>query len=97
MLECANRGDKIARRVLRQQGAELAHLVCIVIRRLHALNSPRWTPIIAFAGGIMENITPVRDALSAAVLQQFPNARLLDGVVDPVVGALWHARCVTAK
>jgi N-acetylglucosamine kinase-like BadF-type ATPase len=97
VLQCANHGDAIAQRVLRQQGLELAHLVCLVVRRLQALNQPGWAPAIAFAGSIMENITPVRDALTAAVLQEFPHSRLLDGVIDPVAGALWRARCVAAK
>jgi N-acetylglucosamine kinase-like BadF-type ATPase len=97
VLECSRRGDAIAARVLHQQGVELAHLVCLVIRRLQALNQPGWAPAIAFAGGIMENIVPVRNALTAAVLQHSPNARLLDGVVDPVAGALWRARSIVAK
>jgi N-acetylglucosamine kinase-like BadF-type ATPase len=97
VLECANRGDVIAQRVLRQQGVELAHLVCLVIRRLQAANQPDWAPAIAFAGSIMENIPPVRDALATVVLHQFPNVRMLDGVVDPVTGAIWRARCFAAK
>jgi glucosamine kinase len=47
---------------------------------------------LAFAGSIMEKVAPVREALIAAVREEYPEIRVLDGVVDPLVGALWRAR-----
>jgi hypothetical protein len=49
-------------------------------------------PAIAFAGSIMENVLPVREALIAAVRTEFPSVHTLDATVDPVIGALWRAR-----
>jgi hypothetical protein len=49
-------------------------------------------PPLAFAGSIMEKVAPAREALIAAVREEYPEIRVLDGVVDPLVGALWRAR-----
>jgi glucosamine kinase len=93
VLDCAERGDEIALSVLRKQGEDLAYLVRLVIRRLRkASDDPAWSPPIAFAGSIMENVPPVRDALIAAVQREFPTAQAQQGVVDPIDGALWRAR-----
>jgi hypothetical protein len=40
----------------------------------------------------MERIAPLRHALIDAVRREFPAMRMLDGVVDPIDGALWRAR-----
>ena len=40
----------------------------------------------------MEKVQPVRDALIASVRSEFPTLHTLDGVVDPIAGALWRAR-----
>jgi glucosamine kinase len=45
----------------------------------------------------MERVPPVRDALIAAVLQEFPAIQTLDGVVDPIDGALWRARAAAPR
>ncbi len=93
VLQCAEAGDAVASNVLRQEGKDLAHLACLVIRRLRLTsNDPTWVPPIAFAGSIMERIMPVRQALVAAVEREFPGVRTIDGVVDPIQGALWRAR-----
>jgi len=47
---------------------------------------------IAFAGSIMEKVSPVRKALISAVQREFSTVRVLAGVVDPLVGAVWRAR-----
>lgn len=94
VLNCAELGDEIALNVLRKQGEDLAYLVRLVIRRLRRASSQAgWTPPIAFAGSILENVPPVREALIAAVHREFPGARAPEkGVVDPIDGALWRAR-----
>lgn len=91
VLACAEQGDDVANAVLEKEGQDLAHLVRLVLRRLIA-SGPPWTPPVAFAGSIMEKVAPVRDALIANVKLEFPAVRTLDGVVDPIVGALWRAR-----
>jgi glucosamine kinase len=96
IMSCAELGDEIALAVLRQQGEELAYLVRLVIRRLRrAATEDDWTPPIAFAGSILENVPPLRDALISAVQREFPLVQAPDGGVDPIEGALWRARTGT--
>ena len=93
VMSCAELGDEIALAVLRQQGEELAYLVRLVIRRLRRASSENdWTPPIAFAGSILENVPPLRGALIRAVQREFPRAQAPDRGVDPIDGALWRAR-----
>jgi len=93
VLNAAEHGDAVAAAVLKKEGEDLAHLACLVIRRLKsAAKEAAWTPPLAFAGSIMEKLPPVRDALIAAVEHEFPGIHALDGVVDPINGALWRAR-----
>lgn len=93
VLECARQGDSVAKAVLNRQGEELAHLVCLVIRKIRlAAGDHSDAPRLAFAGSILQNIPPVRDTLVASVRQICPDLEALDGVVDPLEGALWRAR-----
>jgi glucosamine kinase len=93
VLRCSQLGDEVAAAVLRQEGEELAYLARLVIRRLRAASGKQdWVPPIAFAGSIMEKVLPVRQALIAAVQREFPGVHTLDGVVDPIAGAVWRAR-----
>jgi N-acetylglucosamine kinase-like BadF-type ATPase len=91
VLRCANEGDPVAAEVLRREGQDLAHLVRVVIRRIQAA-SPTMLPSLAFTGSIMEKVQPVRDALIADVRTEFPALHTLEGVIDPIAGALWRAR-----
>jgi len=93
VLTCAEQGDETALAVLRKQGEDLAYLVRLLIRRLRrASTDGGWTPPVAFAGSILENVPPVREALIAAVRREFPDVRAPQKVVDPIDGALWRAR-----
>ena len=85
-------GDEVAAAVLKQEGKDLARLVRRVIRQVQSSDAHGALPEIAFAGSIMEKVKPVRDALIASVEQEFPGIKTLDGVIDPVCGALWRAR-----
>jgi glucosamine kinase len=93
VVRVAAAGDEVAASVLKQEGEDLAWLVRLVIRRMTSgVDLPEKLPEIAFAGSIMEKVNPVRDALIASVRHEFPGIRTLDGIVDPVAGAVWHAR-----
>lgn len=93
VLRCAELGDEVASSLLRQQGEELAYLVRLMMRRLQASSTREgWTPPIAFAGSIMENVPVVREALVAAVRCEFPEVRALAGVIDPIEGAIARVR-----
>jgi len=94
VLDCANQGDEVAQSVLHREGEDLAYLVRLIMRRLQLESAKEfkdksWVPSLAFAGSIMGKVPPVRQALIAAVQREFPGVIALDGVVDPIIGALW--------
>lgn len=91
----AEDGDAVARSVLEQEAAELAHLADLMLRRVYrddAPSSPAATPQLAFAGSIMEHIAPVRSAIERRIEALWPGVSITAGVVDPLQGALWRAR-----
>jgi glucosamine kinase len=98
VLRCANKGDEIAAAVLKKEGEGLAWLVRLVLHRLQSssatsgLDEQHTLPSIAFAGSIMEKVQPVRGALIASVRKEFPAIHTLDGIIDPIAGAVWRAR-----
>ncbi len=93
VLAAALEGDAIALSILTQEGESLAHLAALVTRRLQrAAERPGWVPPVAFAGSILENVLPLREALIAALQREFPSIEIVPGVVDPIHGALWRAR-----
>jgi glucosamine kinase len=92
ILRCASQGDAVAAEVLRREGEDLAWLVRVVLRRIQKAPASTTLPSLAFTGSIMEKVQPVRDALIASVRTEFPGLHTLDGVIDPIAGALWRAR-----
>lgn len=93
VLSVAQHGDTVAQEVLKAEGESLAYLVRLLIRRLQTMQGDAsFIPQIAFAGSIMERVQPVRDALIASLRKEFPALQTMDGVVDPIEGALWRAR-----
>ena len=94
--EAARAGDPLAQAVLIRAGQDLAGLAGSVIAKMEALEahsahafSP---PEVAFVGGILTNIAAVRGAMHAALRDRFPAIALQQFPVDPLEGALWHAR-----
>ena len=93
---CAAEGDAVAQEVLQREGRELGYLVRLVLRQIVAVEGsagepPAWLGI-AFAGSVMEHVAVVRGALLDEVHLEFPYVEGLEGVVDPLQGALWRAR-----
>jgi glucosamine kinase len=100
VVRLAEAGDEVASEVLQKEGEELAFLTRLIIRRIQSATisgASIHLPEIAFAGSIMEKVRPVRDALVASVKQEFPAIKTLDGVIDPVTGALWRARSGSSR
>jgi glucosamine kinase len=95
VMQAAKLGDEVAAEVLRAEGESLAYLVRLVMRqiRLAADTTNDWVPPIAFTGSIMDKVPPVRTALIAAVQREFGDVRTIPGIVDPIAGAVWRARC----
>ena len=97
VLSVAQHGDAVAQEVLKAEGESLAYIVRLLILRLQAMQGDAsFIPQIAFAGSIMERVMPVRDVLIATLRKEFPALRTMDGVVDPIEGALWRARDLQA-
>jgi glucosamine kinase len=95
VLRCAEQGDAVAASVLQCEGEALGYLVRLVVRRLQKLSASLGSsklPAIAFTGSILERVAPVRAALIAAVRAEFPAIEMREGVIDPIVGAVWRAR-----
>jgi hypothetical protein len=93
VLDCALKGDAVAKKVLQREGEELAHLALLVIRRLERFDGQAIpNPQIAFTGSVAEKVMPVRQALLAAMRREYPDLVERAGVVDAVQGALWRAR-----
>jgi N-acetylglucosamine kinase-like BadF-type ATPase len=93
VLKAAEAGDEVAASVLEKEGRDLGYLVCLLIQRMRRQPSEAALVLpVAFAGSIMEKVLPVRNALIAAVDREFPGIVTVEGVVDPIAGALWRAR-----
>ena len=90
VLKAAEDGDELAASILRSEGEQLGYLTRLLLRRLGSASPD--LPAIAFAGSIMQHVPPVRSALIQDVQHEFPTVQALDGVVDPILGALWRAR-----
>ena len=93
VVRCAAEGDAVAQNVLHREAEDLAHLARLVIERLRrAANRPGWLPGLAFTGSILEHVAPIREGIVDALLRDLPSLKILPGVVDPILGALWRAR-----
>jgi N-acetylglucosamine kinase-like BadF-type ATPase len=98
VVRCAAEGDAVAQNVLHREAEDLAHLARLVIERLvtdrlrRAGNRSDWLPDLAFTGSILEHVAPIREGIVDALLRDLPSLKILPGVVDPILGALWRAR-----
>ncbi|QNI38006.1 N-acetylglucosamine kinase [Edaphobacter albus] len=93
VLACAEAGDAVAQQVLHREAEELAHLVRIVINRLRKDDPrPDWIPDLAFTGSILEHVAPVREGIVEELRRDTPALKVIPGMVDPLLGALWRAR-----
>lgn len=93
VVACAEAGDEVAKGVLHREAEELAHLAKLVIERLRREDQqPEWVPELAFTGSILEHVVSIRDGIVEALRRDYPALKVVPGVVDPTLGALWRAR-----
>lgn len=93
VVACSEAGDAVAQGVLRREAEELAHLARIVIDRLRREDSrPEWLPDLAFTGSILEYVAPIREGIVEILRRDLPGMKVVPGMVDPILGALWRAR-----
>jgi len=85
----AAQGDSVARQLLARAGRELAELAAIVLRRVAP--TPPHVPV-AMTGSVFRQSEDVCRVFYNQLEASFPGIKLLDGLVDPVLGALTLAR-----
>ena len=91
----AEQGDALAAEVLTRAGEQLAELVALVFRKMAASHpgAKEADAIeVAYTGGVLAHIAPVRDAMTARLAVLLPAASVRQSAVDPLEGALWCAR-----
>jgi glucosamine kinase len=101
--QCAMEGDVLAGAVLYGAGNELGALV----RTVFSQGSPDMGPgvgfhglseiEVAYTGSVLERIAPVREAMVNGLKTVVPKARVREGAVDALEGALWRARKAVAS
>jgi glucosamine kinase len=95
IVSAARDKDAIAQRTLHAGGKQLAGLVLSVIRKLAAVEPGIEDGLaIACTGSILEYVLEVRDSMKQSLLRSYPRLRFIAEVVDPLEGALWHARAL---
>ncbi len=90
--ELAEAGDPVAVGVLRQAAADLVDFVLLVrakLRRKHAIQGE--VPV-AWTGGVIEKMAPVREAFFAGLHAAAPEMAVGRQAVVPLEGALWRAK-----
>jgi glucosamine kinase len=92
----AARGNMLALEVLERAGEELASLVTLLLERTRAAGAnPANTSAgiqAAFTGGVLAEISLVRESFAAALGTNVPGVTVREPAVDPLAGALWRAR-----
>jgi glucosamine kinase len=93
IVQAARDGDRVARETLKRGGEELAGLVVHVIRKLAIAEPGIENGLrIATTGSIVEHVREVSDAMQRTLLETYPLLEFVAGTVDPLEGAIWHAR-----
>ena len=93
VVSCAEAGDPVAQGVLHREAEELAYLARLIIERLRrADHRPDWVPDLAFTGSILEHVAPIREGIVEILRRDLPTMKVVPGMVDPILGALWRAR-----
>jgi glucosamine kinase len=93
VVEAAHDGDQVAQATLQRGGEELAGLVLHVIRKLSAAEPGIEDGLkITGTGSIWEHVPEVSEAMRRTLIRAYPRLQFLPGAVDPLEGALWHAR-----
>ena len=93
VVQAGQDGDRVAQATLERGGEELAGLVLHVLGRLVAAEPGIEDGLkIACTGSILKHVQEVSDSMRRSLLRIYPRLAFLPGTVDPLEGALWHAR-----
>ncbi len=80
----ARASDTVARNIVRMAAGDLLAHVTALSKHFSEAASPR----VALSGGLLSAGSPVREELAALVEERLPEAIIVEGPVDPVIGAL---------
>ncbi len=89
VLNASEHGDAVATEVLKKAGQELAALAKLVAEQL-GMNRENFR--VATAGGVFEHSPLVRAEFQSSLKSSHPHATVIDGVAEPLLGALSLAR-----
>ena len=93
VVQAASAGDRIAQETMQRGGEKLAELVIHVIRRLAKAEPGIEEGLkIASTGSILAHVDLVSNAMQRVLLAKYPQLEFVAGTVDPLEGALYHAR-----
>jgi glucosamine kinase len=90
--ELAQAGDPVAVGVLAQAATDLVELVLLVRAKLRKKHNIGGEVPVAWTGGVVEKITPVREAFIKGLRDAAPNLPIQDKAVVPLEGAVWRAQ-----
>jgi glucosamine kinase len=91
VVRCAENSDELAVAVLERAGDELADLVGLVALKMKESGEAGKVGV-AYIGSVLEHISLVRASMIAALKRSTPEAVVMEGAVDGLLGALWRAR-----
>lgn len=93
VMQAASEGDTVARETFRRGGEELADLVSHVIQRLSTAEPGIEKGLkVASTGSILAHVAEVSNSMQMVLLAKYPHLEFVAGTVDPLEGALYHAR-----
>jgi N-acetylglucosamine kinase-like BadF-type ATPase len=90
---CASRGDALAMSVLERAGEELATQIRLIISKMQDAGcEPGDLTHVAFTGSVLAEIAVVRRSMESSLRASLLNLEIAMTPVEPLDGALWHAR-----
>lgn len=91
VVRSAESGDELATAILQRAGIELAEQVALVALKMKE-SGEREKIIVAYTGGVVEQIALVRNSMIESLKKSTPEAEVMSSGADPLAGALWRAR-----
>jgi N-acetylglucosamine kinase-like BadF-type ATPase len=90
--ELALAGDAVAVAVLQQAAADLVEFVLLVRSKMRRKHNIAGEVPVAWTGGVIEKMAPVREAFFAGLHAAAPEMPVMQEAVVSLEGALWRAR-----
>lgn len=97
MLNLAVEGDAVARGVLQQAAEDLAASVLLVRSKLRRKRGVLVEVPVAYTGGVIEKMKPVREAFLAGLKAVAPEMPVAEAPVVALEGAIWRAKILAGK